>query len=68
MLLLKVTLLCRLSAVEADGAKSAGRFMACHDFIMTAYMHSITRRDLSRYNLDMDREMAATGHEVRIWV
>jgi F420-dependent methylenetetrahydromethanopterin dehydrogenase len=41
--------------------------VAWNDFIPTAFMHNMTWGDMACYNLDVSREMAATGCMARIW-
>ncbi len=36
------------------------------DFILTACMCSVIKRDLACYNLDMGREIVAMGHRGKI--
>jgi hypothetical protein len=47
------------------GARSVGHSVACSDFIPTAYLYSMTWGNMACYNLDADKEMAATDREAR---
>ncbi len=49
------------------GARAAGRFTVCTDFILTACVCNMTwGGDQASYNLDMGGETGATGRMVRI--
>ncbi len=49
------------------GARPAGRFSACNDFIPTACVHNLMTGGDLPLNLDVGREVVASGHMVRIW-
>ncbi len=48
-------------------ARSAGRSVACNDFIPTACIHNMMWGGPGMYNLDVGREMAAMGRMARNW-
>jgi hypothetical protein len=63
---------CLLSLVDCQylkwtGAKSAGRFASCCDFILTAYMPSMKWKDLAHYKPELGMRDGGHGGEARIW-
>ncbi len=54
--------------MKQTGARSAGRSAACNGFILTACVRNMmTWGGIWHINLDVGREIAATGHVARIW-
>ncbi len=54
--------------MKRTGAKSAGCYATCAEFISTACVHNMTMwGDLAYYNLDVGREIGARGRMASIW-
>ncbi len=53
--------------MKRTGARSAGHFTVCNDFIPIACVRITTWGNLACYNLDMDGKMVAMGRVAKIW-
>jgi hypothetical protein len=54
--------------LKRTGARSAGRFVACNDFIPTACVRNMmTWGGTWHVHLDVGGEIVTTGHMARIW-